>query len=248
MRLIKDVSGLLFAAAVFTLVGCAPPVDGGAPARGARYWDMNTIRSPPPPAAEPADPDPAPPVAPVTRDARGADPAPRLDARAADPPRTGDASASAPAPAPAPGPPGQGCSLTFTVTTVSFNGDYAPRNVGAIWISDAGGGFVKSLNVWGNKRRRHLQTWNDASNGNTVDAVTAATQSNHGTRTGTWNCTGVDRKVVADGMYRVNVNFTESNSGERVMTPLPFTKGAAPIDVRGTDQTNFKNIHLGSAP
>jgi hypothetical protein len=144
--------------------------------------------------------------------------------------------------------PGQGCTLTFSVTTVSFNGSYAPRNVGAIWISDAGGTFVKSLNVWGNRRRRHLNTWNDVSGGNTLDAITGATASDHGTRTGTWNCTGVDRRPVGDGVYRVNVDFTESNNGERVMMPLSFTKGSAPVELTGPDQTNFKNIRLRSTP
>jgi hypothetical protein len=243
MRLTNTLWPLLVAAAVPALVGCAPPVDG-TPARAAKFWNMSATRSPPPPDGESPDPEPDPPVVPGTRDARAPDPGRRLDARAADPPATSDAAA----PPPAPSGPASACMLTFTVTTVSFNGDYSPRNVGAIWISDGGGTFVKSLNVWGNKRRRHLEAWNDASRGNTVDAVTAATQSNHGTRTGTWNCTGVDRKPVPDGVYRVNVNFTESNDPGKVMTPLTFTKGPAPIDVRGPDQANFKNIHLGSAP
>jgi hypothetical protein len=120
--------------------------------------------------------------------------------------------------------------------------------VGAIWISDGKGTFIKSLNVWGQRRRRHLSTWNDASGGSTVDAVTAATASNHGTRMGTWDCTGVDRKPVPDGAYRVNADLTESNSDERVMAPLGFTKGAAPVDATAPDQANFKNIHLRFTP
>lgn len=138
----------------------------------------------------------------------------------------------------------QTCTLAFQVTTVTFGGDYSPRNVGAIWISDANGSFVKSLTVWGNKRRSHLVTWEKVSKGNTVDAITSATASNHGTRMAKWNCTGLDEKPVADGNYRVNVEFTERNSEGKVMPPLTFQKSAAPVSAMPADQSNFKSVRL----
>jgi hypothetical protein len=140
--------------------------------------------------------------------------------------------------------PAQTCTLIFQVTTVTFNGSYSPRNVGAIWVSDANGRFVKSLTVWAQKRIRHLVTWEDASMGNTVDAVTSATAGSHGTRTGKWNCTGVDHQPVPDGAYRINAEITERNSLGRVMTPLPFIKGRDPVNLMPADQANFKSIRL----
>jgi hypothetical protein len=229
-----------------SLGACVPPGNNTGPRAGAEYWNTTTTRSPPVPDAESPGSDPGEPI---PADARGpgrSDPPARPDVRPADGPANiapSDASAG-----PVPSGPMQPCMLTFSVTTASYNGSYGPRNVGAIWISDASGTFVKSLNVWGAKRRRHLTTWNDVSGGNTVDAVTGATASNHATRTGIWNCTGADRKPVADGSYRVNVDITEANSGERVMTPLSFTKGPGPVDVTVPDQANFKTIHLRSAP
>jgi hypothetical protein len=43
---------------------------------------------------------------------------------------------------------GSGPALTVRFTTVSFNGEYAPENVGAVLISDSGGGFVMTLALW----------------------------------------------------------------------------------------------------
>jgi hypothetical protein len=146
------------------------------------------------------------------------------------------------------GPP-QTCTLTFQVTTATAGGNYAPRNCGAIWVTDANGRFVKSLNVWAQKRIRHLVTWQAASMGNTVDAVTSATANSHGTRMARWNCTGVDRQPVPDGTYRIYAEMTERNGLGRVMTPVPFLKGAAPVSVMPADQSSFKNIRLEvSAP
>jgi len=110
-------------------------------------------------------------------------------------------------------------------------------------VSDGTGRFVKSLTVWAQKRIRHLTTWQSASMGNTVDAVTSATAGSHGTRSGKWNCTGLDHQPVPDGDYRINAEFTERNGTGRVMAPLAFTKGGA-VTLMPPDQTNFRGIRL----
>jgi hypothetical protein len=131
---------------------------------------------------------------------------------------------------------------------VSFGGNYAPRNVGAIWIADGNGRFVKSLTVWGRRRVSHLERWESVSGGSTVDAITSATAGNHGTRMASWDCTGANHQPVAAGAYSVNVEFTEQNGPGRVMTPLPFMTGTGPVDATPGDQGSFKNIHLQVAP
>jgi hypothetical protein len=141
------------------------------------------------------------------------------------------------------GPP-RPCALTFQVTTATHGGNYAPRNCGAIWVSDGNGRFVKTLYVWAQKRIRHLVQWQSVAMGNTVDAVTGATITSHGTRMAKWDCTGLDHQPVADGTYRINVEITERNGAGRTMTPLDFAKGPAPVSLMPADQPSFKGARL----
>jgi hypothetical protein len=142
----------------------------------------------------------------------------------------------------------QTCTLQFQVTTVSGGSNYAPKNVGAIWISDAANHFVKSLTVWGRRRLSHLDTWRGVSGSNTVDAVTAATASSAGTRMAGWDCTDLMHTPVPDGSYVLHAEFTERNGQGPLMTPLPFTKGSGPVDLMPPNQTSFRNIHLQVGP
>lgn len=139
-------------------------------------------------------------------------------------------------------------TLSVTLTTVSYGGNYADKNIGAIWIADAQDKFVKTLKVWANKRIKHLVKWNAASGGDDTDAVTGATERSHGQRTAEWNCTDVNGTLVADGVYRVYVEFTEDNSsgggpaGKWLVAE--FTKGASDQTVRPGDTANFQNVEL----
>src|SRR5579859_1492292 len=83
-------------------------------------------------------------------------------------------------------PEGGGCSLSVTVTTVTDNGSYSPRNIGAIWIATGSAAFVKTLAVWAATRISHLTLWGSMTataglSRNTVDAITSATLSMHET-------------------------------------------------------------------
>jgi hypothetical protein len=230
-------------------MGCTPAPDVLREGSGRAYWDPEQTKAPPPPDADVTSIEPPGPI-----EVDAGDPEPTPDARALvtdvmrGQPQGDAATAIAPPdamvmPPPSEGPP-QTCTLVFQVTTVTFNGSYAPRNVGAIWISDANARFVKSLNVWAQKRIRHLTQWESVAMGNTVDAVTSATAGSHGTRTGKWNCTGLDHQPVPDGKYSINVEFTERNSTGRLMAPLSFVKGAGPVSLMPPDQANFKGIRL----
>ena len=235
-------SGLLLA--VCLVVGCSTSPEVLRAGAGRAIWDPSATRSPPPADAEgildPPD-QPAP-------DADTEEPQPDARVLAPDAGSIGFVPDGA-VPRDLAPPPNQGpvqtCTLMFQVTTATANGSYAPRNVGAIWVTDASGRFVKSLKVWAQKRIRHLVTWQASAMGNTVDAVTSATVNSHGTRMAMWNCTGVDHQPVANGSYRINAEMTERNGLGRVMMPLEFVKGAAvPATLTAPDQPSFKAIQL----
>jgi hypothetical protein len=125
------------------------------------------------------------------------------------------------------------------VTVLDYNGNYSPRNVGAVWVTDAAGVFKHSLVVWGNKRLSHLPKWQAASGGNKLDAVTSATASNTlSPHKGTWNCADPTEAKVPDGEYQVWVEYTQDNTS--VFNPpayatIPFTKGATPLSTTPAD-------------
>jgi len=145
----------------------------------------------------------------------------------------------------------QTCSLSVSVTTVAPGGKYRPRNVGAIWIADSGGLFLKSLDVWGNRRLSHVTAWTAATKAagvpnNKVDAVSSATLSAHREHDVTWNCTDYAGKVVPDGTYRVYFEVTDSNnSGPNHFET--FVKGPNPTSAQSS-ATNFTGIALTFKP
>jgi len=120
-------------------------------------------------------------------------------------------------------------NLNVSVTTSSAGGNYAPKNILAIWIEDASGNFVKTLLANADKRITHLNTWEAATTKkggtyNRVDAVTGATLGSHGTRTCAWNGTDYNKNLVADGIYYVCMELTDKNATGN-FSKFAFTKG-----------------------
>jgi len=150
------------------------------------------------------------------------------------------------------GPPGAPCSLSVDVTTVSDHGSYSPNNVGAIWIANSSGTFVKTLKVWGSIRLNHLNAWNSATasagfTNRTVDAITGATLSSFQTHMVSWNCTDDTRAVAPDGDYRVYFETADSNA-TGPNSYVGFTKGSAAQTLSPPDATYFKSIKLVFTP
>jgi hypothetical protein len=139
--------------------------------------------------------------------------------------------------------------LAVSVTTGSTGGTYAPRNVLAIWVEDSSGKFVKTLLAYADKRKQHLNIWETSTTTagsvyNSVDAITGATQSSHGTRTCSWNGTDFNAKIVADGEYTLRMELTDKNATGNTAS-FPFTKGPnsqsqTPADVA----PSFKSVSL----
>lgn len=211
------------------------------PRNSALYWDAATTRAPEvQPVEEDAGTIPPPEPEPL-RDAAGDMNAP--DLRDAGPVGNTDTAARPEVATETQQPTGM-CALKVTVTTRTINMGYAPRNAGAIWIANQTGRFVKSLNVWANRRLRDLERWTAATAGagvpnNRVDAVTAATMANHAVRIGTWNCTDFNKVVVADGPYQVCFEMDET-SGTSQYQCVPFNKSDVPQTVMPPDAPAFR--------
>jgi hypothetical protein len=121
--------------------------------------------------------------------------------------------------------------------------------VGAIWISDTSGKFVKALDVWGQQRLGNATAWVTASAGASVDVVTAATRPSHGQMTASWDCADPSKNPVANGTYQVNVTFAESDAfpffgPAPIVAAMTFSKGS-PQQVDGTSTANFTGMHVG---
>ncbi len=139
-------------------------------------------------------------------------------------------------------------SLSVTATTSTYSGQYAPRHVLAIWVESGSGTFVKSLMVYAQARKEHLTNWLSAtSSGNTTDAITGATLSNHGTRNCTWNGKDASGNVVGDGAYKVCVEYTESN-GTGKIARFGFTKGTVADTQTPASASGVSNVTLKWTP
>jgi hypothetical protein len=139
------------------------------------------------------------------------------------------------------------CKFTFAVTTVTYNGRFAPKNVGAIWIQDSAGAFVKTLSVWAGARIALVSQWVSVSGLNKVDAVTSATALRSGPMSVSWNCTDISENPVPHGTYSACVEF-EEDTFTPFMGPAPHYT-CQPFDYTGAaasgtwpDQPNFVSM------
>jgi hypothetical protein len=165
-----------------------------------------------------------------------------------------DAAPAATAPAhqaPDAGPP-RPHALTVVVTTVDDGQGYSPANVGAIWVAQSSGAFVKTLQVWAKTRIDHLVLWNSVTKAaglsrNTVDAITGASAYAFGTHVVYWNFTDTSEKVVPDGTYRVYFETTDFNvTGPN--TYVEFTKGPSAATLTFPDTPSFTDLKLVYSP
>ncbi len=144
------------------------------------------------------------------------------------------------------------CGLKVTVTTVATGREYSPSNIGAVWIADGAGKFIKSLKVWAADQRSHLGTWNSATGGanqatRLVDAVTGATLGSHRMHTVAWNCTDAKKMPAPNGEYRVYFEMNDTNGGSQNAF-VPFTKGTTAFDMAIPDVMYFKARRLVFTP
>ena len=143
-------------------------------------------------------------------------------------------------------------TLSVSVTTSSTGGEYEPDNVLAIWIENESGEFVKTLLAYADRRMTHLNTWEASTTAagsafNITDAVSGATQSNHGIRTTQWNGTNYSGTVVPDGEYHLRMELTDKNETGNTAS-ITFTKGTAEVNLTPANAPSFASISVTWTP
>ena len=124
-------------------------------------------------------------------------------------------------------------TLTASFDTTEVGGNYAPKNIVAVWIEDSNGGFVKTIGRWSATRTSHLVAWVAAS-GRDTDAVSGATRANHDQRlTVTWDLTDTTATAVADGDYVLRMELADRNSN----SPADNNQGSFPFTIDGQDSS-----------
>jgi len=142
--------------------------------------------------------------------------------------------------------------VSVTVTTTPNGGNYAPKNVVALWIEDAGGKFIKTFDRFSQARTSHLVAWVTAAGPGDADAVSGATRPNHvNPITATWNLRDRLGALVPDGTYTIRMELADSNASQPAQNhqgTFTFTKGAAPETQSGLSSGGFLNVSIDFQP
>lgn len=133
--------------------------------------------------------------------------------------------------------------VRLTVRTSEQGGPYRPRNVGAIWIEDGGGAFVKTLEKWGTIRDRWLGRWREASDRNVVDAVTSATLPAHETHEVVWDLRDAEGHEAEPGEYVVLIEVTD-RSGPGAVLEIRFGTGQGPMMLAPEETEHYHDLVL----
>jgi hypothetical protein len=153
-------------------------------------------------------------------------------------------------------------TLTVELTTVTYGGEYAPLNYGAVWFEKEDGTFIRTAKRWaGTLHATDLVTWTEASGGwgsifgggNTadmMDAMSSATIRTHQMHTVTWNMMDTAGQLVPDGAYVAVLEMSESRARDRngPVLRIPFTKGPSPQTANPPAQEGFTGVMLRYEP
>ncbi len=142
--------------------------------------------------------------------------------------------------------------VSATFTTTPNGGQFAPRNIVAVWIESQAGTFVKTIGRYAATRKQHLVAWNLKAGTNDVDAVSGATRSNHtAPLTVTWNLRDKQNALVPDGTYTIRMELADDNSnaaGQNHQGTFTFVKGTAPQQQTGLTSGGFTGVSIDFQP
>jgi hypothetical protein len=148
-----------------------------------------------------------------------------------------------------------GQKVTFQVTTVSYGGTYAPKHCFAMWVTNASGTYVQTINRQSYTYTKYLTNWvsktgwTSSGKAHATDGITGASLNSHNyayTSTAKttsripfiWDCKDYNGNVVADGTYYINIEFTEKNT-TGVTAKYTFVKGSTNQTVSYTNVSSY---------
>jgi VCBS repeat-containing protein len=142
--------------------------------------------------------------------------------------------------------------MTFTTPTQP-GGGYKPKNVVAVWVTTAGGAFVKTICRYAQSQESDLQTWyvNGKTDSDTlyVDGKMGATRSSllapSPLTTIAWDLKDRAGTVISDGTYNINFEITD---GVRKTYSGTFVKDSTPGTRTIPNNTYFANISITYVP
>jgi hypothetical protein len=134
-------------------------------------------------------------------------------------------------------------SLEFHVTTQPIGGRYQPKNIGAIWVTDDSGKFVKSLEVWARTRKRWLTKYNAAHGTGAADVTASATMTSHKEHMSTWDLKDAMGATVAPGKYKVFAEIADADATGKSVS-VDFDTTAGPSSTNPPDSTGFTKMSL----
>jgi MYXO-CTERM domain-containing protein len=137
--------------------------------------------------------------------------------------------------------------LKIDVATTPAGGNYAPRNVVAVWIEDAAGTFVKTIDRWADTRRQHLVAWRTAAGANDADAISGATRMDHALPLRIlWDTRNRAGEIVPDGTYRIRMEVADRNATAATQNnqgTFTFVKGPTG-SMQTTSNGGFTNVSI----
>lgn len=133
--------------------------------------------------------------------------------------------------------------------TASPKGKYAPRNVGAVWVEDESGEFVRTIKVWAKKRAVHLVQWQKSSGADRTDAISSATIKSHRSHAFSWDLKDAKGKQVKPGSYVLRFEITDRNSSSKSIDDgpdlsIPFELGAEDSELEIPEHKNFRDLEV----
>jgi hypothetical protein len=122
----------------------------------------------------------------------------------------------------------------------------------AVWVEDAAGNFVRTIDRYAATRKSHLIGWIAKAGNADTDAVSGATRANHtGALTRTWDLTGRGGTEIPDGTYTIRMELADSNAStaaQNAQGTFTFVKGTAPQSQTGLANGGFTGVSIAFTP
>ncbi len=137
--------------------------------------------------------------------------------------------------------------MTVSVTTTSYGGQFAPKNVFAVWIEKEDGSYVQSLGAWARNYKSKLQRWYSKSNKGSqgmTDAITGASRMNHSNVPAlTWEIADIANQPASNGIYNIYFELNETN-GPSKTTTAQIQMSETPQVLGTNNASNINNIQI----